>query len=110
MNDCCEHNSKCKYGVGSNMPGYMPDSDVAHFANYADALASFAEHTERAIGDYIEGELAHLKELGDDQAQNAVDAADEALVQQRKAVLKNARKCVDRQMQIGNYVYWLSAI
>lgn len=107
MNDCCEHNSKCKYGVGSNMPGYMPDSDVAHFANYADALASFASDTERAIGDYIEG-LLEAEPIS--MRRDEVDAADEALVQQRKAMLKNARKRVDRQIHIGAYVYWLSAI
>lgn len=43
MNDCCSDNDKCRWGVGSNMPGYMPDADVAHFS--AQSLGFFT-HAE----------------------------------------------------------------
>lgn len=42
-NICCKHLESCRYAVGSNMPGFMPDEPAEHFACYADAKTFFDE-------------------------------------------------------------------
>ena len=92
MNDCCEDNSKCRWGVGANMPGYMPDNDVAHFANWKDARAYYVEEVSRAIEEAEKPECYSVEKRGAERA-------------------AKARKAQEFQSgKIENYIYWLSRI
>lgn len=95
MNDCCENEGKCRWSVGSNMPGYMPDSDPAHFTNYRDALRCFASEVERA-----------LEELPDDE-QHRYKIERAAL---KRWQGKARTKAAEQTVLIGDYVYWVSRI
>ena len=95
MNECCEHNSKCRWAVGSNMPGYMPDNHVEHFANYRDALRCFASDVERALDDLPD----------DEQHRYTIERA--AL---KRWQSKARTKAAEHQVRIGDYVYWVSRV
>lgn len=96
-NECCEHLRQCKWAVGSNMPGYMPDSDVAHYGNFRDALASYADDVNRAIEDSHETESDQYK------------AEKRQFAGQLRAIRKH-RKAIEAQFHVGAYVYWLARI
>ena len=92
MNDCCEHNDKCRWAVGSNMPGCMPDGDVAHLANWQDAIACLIEDCERA-----------LDEVDNPQCYKIERRALERWAKQARAREKSG----ERSLKIGDYLYWV---
>jgi hypothetical protein len=45
-NECCEHNEKCNWAVGSNFPGYLPENHAEHFSDWYDAYEYFMQLSE----------------------------------------------------------------
>lgn len=106
MNDCCEHNAKCRWGVGSNMPGYMPDGDVEHFANYPDALKAYLGSVAQAISD--DGE-AYEGGTGQEYDELAATFRLHADLLKRRLVRKRT-KHTEAEFRVGQYVHWLARI
>lgn len=103
MNDCCQHNSKCRWAVGSNMPGYVPDSEVMHYANYVDALNAYIASVEQALDAEAE---AHENGTGMEFDELcAVFEAHEQLLLKRA---KKKAKRTEAEFTVGQYVYWIS--
>ena len=101
MNDCCEHNSKCRWAVGSNMPGYMPDGHVSHYANWRDARESYLDEIDRAL------DAEHDAHEGGTGME--FDDLDSSFQQHRTALLKHKRT-TEAQFKVGQYLYWLARI
>ena len=103
MSDCCEGHGKCRWAVGSNMPGYMPDSDASHFANYREAVEAHLDDIDRAIDSEAEmdggDEPDHIVQL-EARSKEHADIL-------RKAI-KQRKRAHEASFRVGNYVYWLS--
>lgn len=106
MNDCCEHNAKCRWGVGSNMPGYMPDSHVEHFANYSDALKAYLGSVEQAIID--DGE-AYEGGTGLEYDELVLTFGLHADLLKGRLARKRT-KYTEAAFRVGDYVHWLARI
>ena len=79
---------KMRWVVGANMPGYMPDGDVSHFPNWADARDCFIADVERAIEDSDNPQCYKIE----------------------RGTIERLRKqhvTGEAQTKIGDYIYWL---
>lgn len=98
MNDCCKDNDKCRWAVGDNMPGFMPDNHVDHFANWHDARRAFINALERAAED-----------IEDDVTADETDTSDAAdTVLEARKRLRRSGKARECEVYIGDRVYFLS--
>ena len=86
-----------RWSVGSNMPGYMPDSSPEHFSNWQDARAYYIEDVARAIDEATKPDGS--------SASHCYSIQSAALVR-----LAKVRKTTEAQTSVEGYVHWLVRI
>ena len=109
-NDCCPHLRRCRYGVGVNAPGYLPDGDVTHFGNFSDALRIYC-------GNVLEAYREHADNIeNEDDAATVIAKAEQVVSDIKRAApiwRKNARSGERGDVisvRIGDLEYWLARI
>lgn len=80
------------YSAGSNMPGYMPDSEPALFTDFDDAQESIVDELERAIDECDENETA--------QTVSDLSEAQEYVRKQKDAF----------SVTVDNRAYWVAKV
>ena len=93
-----------KYAVGTNMPGYMPDSDPSECESFAEAKATLLFEMEVSM-ELCHGTMTHCPYPEDRSDAAAEFAALEILQEQVKALAAG-----EYSAQAGNRVYWIHAL